>query len=72
MNSGKWDYDRWGHPGEPGVEKCNRILCTVLSAGAGVVGFGVGFEVDVGVGDSIGDECSFGRKIVGVGIGASA
>jgi hypothetical protein len=19
MNSGKWDYDRWGHPGEPGV-----------------------------------------------------
>jgi hypothetical protein len=19
INSGKWDYDRWGHPGEPGV-----------------------------------------------------
>jgi GPI-anchor transamidase subunit T len=19
LNSGKWDYDRWGHPGEPGV-----------------------------------------------------
>jgi phosphatidylinositol glycan class T len=36
INSGKWDYDRWGHPGDPGVSSGAELWAWMGDGGAAV------------------------------------